>query len=141
MKKQTNNERGITLVELLAAIVLASIVMLLIYSVLMTGTKQYKSQFDKNKQVTIRISYTLKMITKDIRKTEKPILISSSEIDLNGIKYSKNGSNITRNGVVIASVTDSFNVVVDDDRWIIEIKSAENKETKKTEIYIRKGDG
>lgn len=140
MKKQTNNERGITLVELLAAIVLASIVMLLIYSVLMTGTKQYKSQFDKNKQVT-EISYTLKMITKDIRKTEKPILISSSEIDLNGIKYSKNGSNITRNGVVIASVIDSFNVVVDDDRWIIEIKSAENKETKKTEIYIRKGDG
>lgn len=140
MKKQTNNERGITLVELLAAIVLASIVMLLIYSVLMTGTKQYKSQFDKNKQVT-EISYTLKMITKDIRKTEKPILISSSEIDLNGIKYSKNESNITRNGVVIASVIDSFNVVVDDDRWIIEIKSAENKETKKTEIYIRKGDG
>lgn len=140
MKKQTNNERGITLVELLAAIVLASIVMMLIYSVLMTGTKQYKSQFDKNKQVT-EISYTLKMITKDIRKTEKPILISSSEIDLNGIKYSKNGSNITRNGVVIASVIDSFNVVVDDDRWIIEIKSAGNKETKKTEIYIRKGDG
>ena len=124
MKKQTNNERGITLVELLAAIVLASIVMMLIYSVLMTGTKQYKSQFDKNKQVT-EISYTLKMITKDIRKTEKPILISSSEIDLNGIKYSKNGSNITRNGVVIASVIDRFNVVVDDDRWIIEIKSAE----------------
>ncbi len=140
MKKQTNNERGITLVELLAAIVLASIVMMLIYSVLMTGTKQYKSQFDKNKQVT-EISYTLKMITKDIRKTEKPILISSSEIDLNGIKYSKNGSNITRNGVVIASVIDRFNVVVDDDRWIIEIKSAGNEETKKTEIYIRKGDG
>lgn len=140
MKKQTNNERGITLVELLAAIVLASIVMMLIYSVLMTGTKQYKSQFDKNKQVT-EISYTLKMITKDIRKTGKPILISSSEIDLNGIKYSKNGSNITRNGVVIASVIDRFNVVVDDDRWIIEIKSAGNEETKKTEIYIRKGDG
>ena len=140
MKKQTNNERGITLVELLAAIVLASIVMMLIYSVLMTGTKQYKSQFDKNKQVT-EISYTLKMITKDIRKTEKPILISSSEIDLNGIKYSKNGSNITRNGVVIASVIDRFNVVVDDDRWIIEIKSAGNEEMKKTEIYIRKGDG
>lgn len=140
MKKQTNNERGITLVELLAAIVLTSIVMMLIYSVLMTGTKQYKSQFDKNKQVT-EISYTLKMITKDIRKTEKPILISSSEIDLNGIKYSKNGSNITRNGVVIASVIDRFNVVVDDDRWIIEIKSAGNEETKKTEIYIRKGDG
>ncbi|MER2077540.1 PilW family protein [Psychrobacillus psychrotolerans] len=140
MKKQTNNERGITLVELLAAIVLASIVMMLIYSVLMTGTKQYKSQFDKNKQVT-EISYTLKMITKDIRKTEKPILISSSEIDLNGIKYSKNGSNITRNGVVIASVIDRFNVVVDDDRWIIEIKSAGYEETKKTEIYIRKGDG
>lgn len=140
MKKQTNNERGITLVELLAAIVLASIVMILIYSVLMTGTKQYKSQFDKNKQVT-EISYTLKMITKDIRKTEKPILISSSEIDLNGIKYSKNGSNITRNGVVIASVIDRFNVVADDDRWIIEIKSAGNEETKKTEIYIRKGDG
>ncbi|WP_427137106.1 PilW family protein [Psychrobacillus psychrodurans] len=148
MWKQWNNEKGITLVELLAAVVLASIVMLLVISVLMSGTKQYKNQLEKNNQLT-DISYALKMITKDIRKTENPRIISKSEIELNGINYSKVGNTITRNGDVIARDIEIF--FVDDGyetgkydekniKWFIEIKSLDQKETKKTEIYIRKGD-
>ncbi|MEK4084718.1 PilW family protein [Psychrobacillus sp. FSL K6-1415] len=148
MWKQWNNEKGITLVELLAAVVLASIVMLLVFSVLMSGTKQYKNQLEKNNQLT-DISYALKMITKDIRKTENPRIISKSEIELNGINYSKVGNTITRNGDVIARDIEIF--FVDDGyetgkydekniKWFIEIKSLDQKETKKTEIYIRKGD-
>ena len=148
MWKQWNNEKGITLVELLAAVVLASIVMLLVFSVLMSGTKQYKNQLEKNNQLT-DISYALKMITKDIRKTENPQIISKSEIELNGINYSKVGNTITRNGDVIARDIEIF--FVDDGyetgkydekniKWFIEIKSLDQKETKKTEIYIRKGD-
>ncbi|MCZ8533047.1 PilW family protein [Psychrobacillus psychrodurans] len=148
MWKQWNNEKGITLVELLAAVVLASIVMLLVFSVLMSGTKQYKNQLEKNNQLT-DISYALKMITKDIRKTENPRIISKSEIELNGINYSKVGNTITRNGDVIARNIEMF--FVDDGyetgkynekniKWFIEIKSLDQKETKKTEIYIRKGD-
>ena len=148
MWKQWNNEKGITLVELLAAVVLASIVMLLVFSVLMSGTKQYKGQLEKNNQLT-DISYALKMITKDIRKTENPRIISKSEIELNGINYSKVGNTITRNGDVIARDIEIF--FVDDGyetgkydekniKWFIEIKSLDQKETKKTEIYIRKGD-
>ena len=148
MWKQWNNEKGITLVELLAAVVLASIVMLLVFSVLMSGTKQYKGQLEKNNQLT-DISYALKMITKDIRKTENPQIISKSEIELNGINYSKVGNTITRNGDVIARDIEIF--FVDDGyetgkydekniKWFIEIKSLDQKETKKTEIYIRKGD-
>lgn len=148
MWKQWNNEKGITLVELLAAVVLASIVMLLVFSVLMSGTKQYKNQLEKNNQLT-DISYALKMITKDIRKTENPRIISKSEIELNGINYSKVGNTIIRNGDVIARDIEMF--FVDDGyetgkydekniKWFIEIKSLDQKETKKTEIYIRKGD-
>ncbi|MCK1996571.1 prepilin-type N-terminal cleavage/methylation domain-containing protein [Psychrobacillus psychrodurans] len=148
MWKQWNNEKGITLVELLAAVVLASIVMLLVFSVLMSGTKQYKGQLEKNNQLT-DISYALKMITKDIRKTKEPQIISVSEIELNGINYSKVGNTITRNGDVIARNIELF--FVDDGhgtakydenniKWFIEIKSLDQKKTKKTEIYLRKGD-
>ena len=150
MKKQWNTEKGITLVELLASIVLAGIVMVLIYSVLMTGTKQFKDQLEKNNQLT-DVSYALKIITKDIRKTENPRLISNSEIDLNGIIYLKNGNTITRNGVIIARSIEQFNVddgsddedVKQDEnnvKWSIEIKSINQQEIKKTEIYLRKGD-
>lgn len=143
-----NTEKGITLVELLAAVVLASIVMLLVFSVLMSGTKQYKNQLEKNNQLT-DISYALKMITKDIRKTENPQIISNSEIELNGINYSKVGNTITRNGDVIAHDIELFNVKdnygtehYDENniKWFIEIKSLDQKKTKKTEIYLRKGD-
>lgn len=150
MKKQWNTEKGITLVELLASIVLAGIVMVLIYSVLMTGTKQFKDQLEKNNQLT-DVSYALKIITKDIRKTENPRLISNSEIDLNGIIYLKNGNTITRNGVIIARSIEKFKVddgsgdedVKQDEnnvKWSIEIKSINQQEIKKTEIYLRKGD-
>ncbi|SFQ47932.1 prepilin-type N-terminal cleavage/methylation domain-containing protein [Psychrobacillus psychrotolerans] len=139
MRKHWNTEKGITLVELVAALALASIVMLLVYSVLMTGTKQYKNQLEKNNQLT-DISYVLKVITRDIRKTENPQLISNSEINLNGNNYSKSGDNITRNGVVIASSVERFDIKEDDGKWIIEIKSSEQKGIKKTEIYLRTGD-
>ncbi|MEK3995767.1 prepilin-type N-terminal cleavage/methylation domain-containing protein [Psychrobacillus sp. FSL K6-2365] len=148
MWKQWNNEKGITLVELLAAVVLASIVMLLVFSVLMSGTKQYKGQLEKNNQLT-DISYALKMITKDIRKTKEPQIISVSEIELNGINYSKVGNTITRNGDVIArnieifKVKDNYGTEHYDEKnikWFIEVKSLDQKETKKTEIYLRKGD-
>lgn len=149
MIKHWKTQKGITLVELLAAIVLTSIVMLLVYSVVMTGTKQYNSQLEKNDQLT-DISYALKLITKDIRKTENPQLISSSEIELNGINYSQNGSTITRNGVIIARAIEDF-IINDDDeeeeedyvkknKWSIEIKSLNPSKNVKTEIYLRKGD-
>lgn len=142
MRKHLNNGKGITLVELLAAIVLASIVMLIVYSVLMSGTKQYKSQLEKNNQLT-DISYALKMITKDIRKTEDPQIINNSKIELNGINYSLDGNTINRNGVVIASSIKRFHVTSENNKWIIEIESSNGagvEKTEKTEVYLRKGD-
>ncbi|MFF2755068.1 PilW family protein [Psychrobacillus sp. NPDC058041] len=142
MGKQLNTEKGVTLVELLAAIVLASLVMVLVYSVLMTSTKQYNYQLEKSNQLT-DISYALKIITKDIRKTEKPQIVNESEIDLNGIKYSFNNNMITRNGVAIANSIKGFRVEGNSVKWIIEIKSSDPKgveKTEKTEIYLRKGD-
>ncbi|MFJ7971182.1 PilW family protein [Psychrobacillus sp. NPDC096389] len=147
MRKLWNTEKGITLVELLAAIVLASIVMVLVYNVLMAGSKQYKYQLEKNNQLT-EISYALKMITKDIRKTENPQIINGSQIRLNDVNYLKDGNTITRNGVVIAHFIQEFDVKeIDvgesDKKWIIEIRSlnqAGKEISEKTEIYLRKGD-
>lgn len=142
LKKQWKNEKGITLVELLAAIVLASILMLLVYSVLMTGTEQYKNQLEKNTQLT-DISYALKLIIKDIRKTENPQIISNNEINLNGINYSKTDNTITRNGIVIARSIQQFHVTGNEVKWTIEIESSDQEEIEKnikTEIYLRKGD-
>lgn len=80
------------------------------------------------------------MITKDIRKTKEPQIISVSEIELNGINYSKVGNTITRNGDVIArnieifKVKDNYGTEHYDEKnikWFIEVKSLDQKETKR----------
>lgn len=142
MRKHWKSEKGLTLVELLAAVVLAALAMAIVYGLLMTGNKQYKNQIEKNNQLT-DISYVLKIITKDIRKSVGPKKIDTNEIDLDGINYLFDGNAIKRNGVIVASSIDNFHVEVNNNKWIIVISSSAKEgigKTEKTEIILRTGD-
>ncbi|MEK5039118.1 PilW family protein [Sporosarcina sp. FSL K6-3457] len=68
MENYTNNERGLTLVELLAVIAISSVIILLILNVHVFGQKQYKEQSTKAEQL-YDVSYVAKIITKEIRKS------------------------------------------------------------------------
>ena len=67
MIKQLKEERGLTLIEVLAATVIGSIVILLIGNALIFGLKQYKNQSEKAQDLT-SVTIVAKAVTKDIRK-------------------------------------------------------------------------
>ncbi len=69
MRKYLNNERGLTLVEILAVIIIGSIIMLLISNVHLFGQKQYKSQSERSRHL-YDVTYAAKVITKEIRKAD-----------------------------------------------------------------------
>lgn len=62
------NQKGLTLLEVLAAVTIISIIIVLLYGILFNSKEQYNSQTEKNEQLS-DISYALKVITKDIRKS------------------------------------------------------------------------
>lgn len=72
-------EKGITLVELLASLALMGLVLTLAMSVYMTGQKQYNSQ-TTNADVQDSLMIAMKDITKEIRSAKSPIVISGNEV-------------------------------------------------------------
>lgn len=62
------NQRGFTLVEMLATIVIFTIISLFIFNVFISSNKQYTQQVDNQDQL-FDLTYALKLVTKDIRKS------------------------------------------------------------------------
>ena len=81
------NENGLTLIEILAAVVIASILTITLTSILLDSTNNQKKQLSKNIELNAA-SYALKVITKDFR-------MSSESVDLSGspTRYIFNASN------------------------------------------------
>jgi prepilin-type N-terminal cleavage/methylation domain-containing protein len=140
MKKYLNNERGLTLIELLAVLIIGAIIFLLISNIHIFSQKQYKEQTIKAEHL-FDVTYAAKVITKEIRKSKNPVLISANEIHLDGIIYKfEIGSNsINKNGVSIASNIKDFHVEkITDLKWSIKIVNLSNKKIE-TELTFRKG--
>lgn len=100
------NQKGLTLVELLAVIVLLSLVLLLVSSIHLMGLKQYstQSQSIKNQENT-RLAMT--MITKDIRRSTSISVADSTDLKLvinnQPVTYSLNQWQIDKNGRAVVS--------------------------------------
>lgn len=62
-----HKEAGLTLIETLAVTVIASIILLFLYSIISQSSNTYKKQTDTNKEIN-DAAYALKVITKEIRK-------------------------------------------------------------------------
>ncbi|MDL4841680.1 PilW family protein [Aquibacillus rhizosphaerae] len=105
------DEKGITLVELLGALALMSVVILLISSVHIFGQKQYVNQSqDIENQSNVRLA--IASITKDIRTTD-PALITSpdnSTLIIDEKTYTLTNNKITVNGNEMVSNIAVFNV-------------------------------
>ena len=78
MKRIVIDQRGITLVEILAAVVIIGFLSILILNIQAKSSDQYNNQLSKNQQLN-EISYVLKVITKDIRKSTNISYIDSTE--------------------------------------------------------------
>src|SRR5690625_5019013 len=87
MNRFIRNERGLTLVELLATLVISSLVITFIASILVMIQKQYSFQSEDIHRLT-DITIVAKSITKDIRSADE-VIVNESNIPLQLIKDNK----------------------------------------------------
>ena len=106
------------MVELLAVIVIGSIIILLIFNVHLFGQNQYKEQSTKAEQL-YDVTYVAKVITKEIRKAVSAetdglqlkvnkILILNKDLS-NEIIFKEENNQILMNGKLLAQGTVKFN--------------------------------
>ena len=154
MKKKISNNLGFTLVEVLAALVILSIVGLLIMQLLKSSTDTYSQEVTANEQL-VDVSYILKLVTKDARRSSNFTISISNNLlifDNNGLntaQYEFDASNkilyrIDSNKQTIANNVETFNIIqdpLDDTKLSIEIKLTDTENQTKsgsTEIFFRK---
>src|SRR5690625_3509125 len=142
MKKQILNEKGLTLAELLAALVIGSIIFLLIMSVLLSIQKQYNSQSDKINNLT-DITLAAKAITKDLRSAQSVDIISESHMEIStfigNIRYEFVDDVLKKNDEDYIFEIREFIVAKSGSKISLTIVS-ENKKRIETEIMIREVD-
>ncbi|MEH7223078.1 prepilin-type N-terminal cleavage/methylation domain-containing protein [Bacillus sp. JJ1566] len=125
-------EKGVTLIELLAAISLLSIILLLASSVHLFGQKQMNSQtIEVQTQSQERLAANL--ITKEIRKAKTVEVNNPNELTINGTDvYKLDGTIIEKNNKELITNIDAFNVSKNGNQVILKIG-----ELPETTIYIR----
>src|SRR5690625_3088720 len=107
--KLLRNEKGITLVELLAVFVISGIVLLLIISVHIYSQKQFKNQTEDALHLT-DITILTKEITKEIRSNEI-VEATGTKIEFSdGKKYEIQGNIIHKNDSPYMYEVDVFQV-------------------------------
>lgn len=147
MIKQLKEERGLTLIEVLAATVIGAIVILLIGNALIFGLKQFKNQSEKSQDLT-SVTIVAKAVTKDIRKAtsvkvKDGDLILEFEKENEKIIYKFDGENkaILKNEKKHFEEIEIFEVNPSGNLLKIRIKSRDKNGTMEeinTELYIRK---
>lgn len=102
------NKKGLTLVEILAVIVILAIVSAILFNLLTSSNKEYKSQVDDTTNLN-ELSFIMKEITRDFRKTLNGAVIDSNsntvtfKTNENGQEkiiaiYTKTGDTLSKNG-------------------------------------------
>lgn len=138
------NEKGITLVELLAVLAIMSVVIALISSVHLFGQRQYRDQSETiEHQTEVRI--VIAQLTRDIRNaTIDTTTINENNLLFDTNNYTFNAPNLYRNGVLLSSKLNEFIVEVDQSETsklnihVSSIPDRNNKtHTVTTTIYLR----
>lgn len=118
MKRYLFNEKGLTLFELLATMVIIGITVPLIFNVLFSGQKEYSRQSDQNQEL-FDVSYSLKVFTKEIRQAQKVTSDQPNTIVLTAIDgtsttlvYNDAANTISKNGQAFVSNVDQFSFQV-----------------------------
>ena len=151
MEKYVSNKKGFTLIEVLAVIVIGTIVMGLIFNVQLFGQKQYKHQTVKTKQL-YDVSYVAKLVTREIREAERIKINTNTQgkflsltLKIDGgstnIIELKNNS-IMKNGESFTTGISKFEIVREANMLLITIESTDQNgknQNIKTELYVREG--
>lgn len=136
------NERGLTLVELIATIAIASLALIFIISILIVIQKQYSSNTESTKQLT-DISIAMKSITRDLRSAELVNIPNDYSLEIehaNGkeISYQLHGRVLQKNSSNYLYEIAHFKVEEDNNKITVEIENIKGKKLR-TEIVVREG--
>lgn len=144
MISKLQNEKGITLVELLAVIVIAGIAMVLIMSIIGNGQRQYSNQSANAEQLN-DLRYVAKVITKEIRKADRVEVFSDKLIlgKESQVVFTFTNGEVFQNGSLLATDIEELSFEPPKDRLmritIVGTKENSRNQDVKTEIFIREG--
>lgn len=126
-----DRQKGMTLVEVLAALVLVSIVMTLLIGIIINSQNNFNRQKATNVN-TVDITLLLNKITTEIRKNPDSVLAATHELKIASdsvspiiYKFDKDNNTLSRNGLIITSGISDFEA---------EIEVPEESEEPKNEI-------
>lgn len=141
-----SSEDGITLVELLAALSLFSIVVLLIGSVHIFAQRQFRQQSDRI-EVSSDVRLVMSQFENDIRSIDSGTVYWDADTFIisggSEVRYQLVNGSVMRNDSVIADNISDFSVEYDSDRDQVDIrvtgtqKNQRQPQTLKTTIYLR----
>lgn len=133
--KRLRNEEGVTLAEVLAVLVIASLIMTFIMGIHIFIQKQYKSQSESAHHLT-DVTIVAKAITKDIRMYDVKEAIDSKIEFIGGPTYELVDDIITKDDSNYIYEIDTFEVNQLDDKITLKVMSISGKNIE-TEIIIR----
>ena len=149
-----SSQKGLTLIEILASVVIFFIVSLLVFNIAYSSTKQNHDQSNEAKQIN-NAAYLLKQITKDIRKTNNVetnvVAAQTTYIFKNSnptrgaspyiaeYKYDATQKALYRNSSVLVNNVETFTFSVIDAENEVEIEFSINGKHYDTKIALRKG--
>lgn len=148
MKSFIKNTRGMTLIEILAVTVITSIIAILIFSIIQSSVTQQVQQ--TKEAANLRdITYALKVVTKDIRRSKYANIIDKKlELqfpDDSVVTFFLEGTQLKKEvGNKIEIITDGIGCAEFTADDVISIKLSNTSdclEVQSTEIHLRKGKG
>ena len=135
--KRLRNGKGLTLVEVLATLVVASLVMILIVNIHLLIQNQYTIQSKKSQEL-VNVAIAMKDITREIRSAARVDVVDNTVVLNDGaIIYELNENNVLmKNDIHLIYHVKRFDTSMDENKITIEIES-ESGRTLDTEIVIR----
>lgn len=138
------SDRGVTLIELLSALAILSIVILLAGSVHIFGQRQFISQTESASQSN-DMSYALSVISQDLRKEAfSDVTIDENVIVISGVEtFRVTGRSLYKKDQLLTDSIQTMDLVRDEEDSSLEIvlkntsKSTQQK-TYQTTIYFRR---
>lgn len=139
-----NNQKGITLIEVLAALVLVTIVFALVIGIVINSQNNYKRQQSINLN-TADMTILLNKMTSEIRKnpdsisaTSKKLIITPKTGSPISYLFDSTSNTLSRNGVAQSKKLTDFNSAIEEGILTLTIKDS-NAKVWETKIVLRRG--
>lgn len=141
---QDKNERGFSLIEVLASFILFSIILVLVFSLTVSSQSENIRQTKEATQIN-DASYVLKVLTKDLRNTKQLNTIGTTKYELllhegmSPIIYELKNNELCRNNQKLAKNVEQFTMqhVINDS--FLNIAFTMNEQEYQASLSYRKG--